>query len=76
MSSIGRPILRKAEKKDGPVITDNGNFIINLFTSIENPKSMEKELNCVPGILENGIFTSKCEAVLMKNGKIEVLKSR
>ena len=76
LSSYGRPVLRNTDKKDGPLITDNGNFIIDLFTPIENPKSMEKELNNIPGIFENGIFTSKCEVAFMKNGKIEVLKSR
>jgi len=76
LSSFGRPVLRNTDKKDGPLITDNGNFIIDLFTPIENPKSMEKELNNIPGIFENGIFTSKCEVAFMKNGKIEVLKSR
>lgn len=76
LSPFGRPVLRNTDKKDGPLITDNGNFIIDLFTPIENPKSMEKELNNIPGIFENGIFTSKCEVAFMKNGKIEVLKSR
>ena len=76
LSSFGRPVLRNTDKKDGPLITDNGNFIIDLFTPIENPKSMEKELNNIPGIFENGIFTSKCEVAFMKNERIEVLKSR
>ena len=75
LSSFGNPVLRKGDKKDGPVMTDNGNFIIDLFTSVENPKSMEKELNEIPGIFENGIFTSKCEVVFIKDGKIVVLKS-
>jgi len=75
LSSFGSPVLRKGDKKDGPVMTDNGNFIIDLFTSVENPKSMEKELNDIPGIFENGIFTSKCEVVFMKDGKMVVLKS-
>ena len=75
LSSFGNPVLRKGDKKDGPVMTDNGNFIIDLFTSIENPKYMEKELNDIPGIFENGIFTSKCEVVFIKDGKIVVLKS-
>ena len=56
-------------------VTDNGNFIIDLFTSVKNPKSMEKDLNDIPGIFENGIFTSKCEVVFTKNGKVTILKS-
>ncbi len=74
--SLGKPILRIDERKDGPVITDNGNFIIDLYTSVKNPKSTEKELNDIPGIFENGIFTCKCEAIYMKKGKLEVVKSK
>ncbi len=76
LSTFGSPILRNAAKKDGPEMTDNGNFIIDLFTSVEKPKSMENELNDIPGIFENGIFTSKCEVVFMKSGKIVGLKSK
>lgn len=36
---------------------------------------MEKDLNDIPGIFENGIFTSKCEVVFTKNGKVTILKS-
>ncbi|MCC7572424.1 MAG: ribose 5-phosphate isomerase A [Candidatus Methanofastidiosum sp.] len=75
LSSFGKPVLRNADNKDGPVMTDNGNFIIDLFTTVENPKSLEKELNDIPGIFENGIFTSKCEVVFIKNGNIVSLKS-
>lgn len=75
LSSFGTPILRAGDKKDGPMVTDNGNFIIDLFTSVKNPKSMEKDLNDIPGIFENGIFTSKCEVVFTKNGKVTILKS-
>lgn len=74
--SLGKPILRIDERKDGPVITDNGNFIIDLYASVRDPKSMENELNDIPGIFENGIFTCKCEAIFMKKGKLENIKSK
>lgn len=74
LESYGTPALRIAEKKDGPVITDNGNFIIDLFTKVTNPKSMENEINNIPGVFENGIFTSKCNVVFMKNGEIKTLR--
>ncbi len=74
LSSYGKPVLRIAEKKDGPVITDNGNFIIDLFTKVKNPKAIENEINNIPGVFENGIFTSKCNVVFMKNGEIKTLR--
>jgi ribose 5-phosphate isomerase A len=58
------PELRMAVHKDGPVITDNGNFIIDLTFLVDNPEEKEKELNNIPGVVENGIFTQKCMVLL------------
>jgi ribose 5-phosphate isomerase A len=49
--------LREAVKKLGPVITDNGNFIIDAqITDIKNPKQLELEIKGIPGVVENGLF--------------------
>lgn len=49
--------LREAVKKLGPVITDNGNFIIDArIKDIENPKILALELKGIPGVVENGLF--------------------
>jgi ribose 5-phosphate isomerase A len=43
--------------KDGPVISDNGNFILDAdFGSIHDPASLDKTLSCCTGIVEHGIF--------------------
>jgi ribose 5-phosphate isomerase A len=53
----GKPFLREGKDKVGPVITDNGNFIIDVdFGSIENPKELERKLKSIPGIIETGLF--------------------
>jgi len=53
----GKPILRMAEKKAGPVVTDNGNFIIDAdFGIIKDPASLNNELKSIPGIVETGLF--------------------
>lgn len=58
--------LRMGVKKDGPVITDNGNFILDAkFTKIEDPLDMEIELNNIPGVVENGIFADIADIVLV-----------
>lgn len=62
------PELRIALKKAGPVITDQGNFIIDAkFEGIDNPKELERTLNNIPGVIENGIFTVRVEAALIGN---------
>lgn len=53
----GKATLRKARGKVGPIITDNGNFIVDAdFGSIEDPKKLEAKLKLTPGIIETGLF--------------------
>lgn len=48
-------ILRKAVSKDGPVITENGNFILDVkFENIS--EDLEKKLKLITGVLETGLF--------------------
>ncbi|MFX0117437.1 MAG: ribose 5-phosphate isomerase A [Candidatus Hodarchaeota archaeon] len=50
--------LRQATGKLGPVITDNGNYLLDFQSNCDwNPKEMENDLNQIPGVVENGIFT-------------------
>lgn len=55
----GTPELRMAQRKAGPVVTDNGNFIIDLaFDGREfDVTRLEAEINHLPGVLENGLFS-------------------
>ena len=53
-----RPFIREAVKKDGPVITDNGNFIVDChFEEIPDPARLEAEIALIPGVIESGLFT-------------------
>ena len=52
-----KPVIRMAKAKLGPVISDNGSFIIDCQMRLENPKKTEEWLDAMPGIVENGIFT-------------------
>ena len=61
-----KPKIRMGERKDGPVITDNGNFIIDAqFNLIDEPDLLEIELNSIPGVVENGIFTDVVDNVFV-----------
>ncbi len=52
--------LREGEGKLGPIVTDNGNFIVDCdFGVIENVEDLEVEINSIPGVVENGIFPAK-----------------
>ena len=71
--------LRMGMQKDGPVITDNGNFILDAhFNIIGNPAELEVELNSIPGVVENGIFANVVDKVIVgrKTGIEVLIKSR
>lgn len=72
----GKPQLRMAERKDGPVITDNGNFILDVdFGCLKEPEKMEVDLNTIPGVVENGIFSGIVDQVLVGSSEgVEILK--
>ncbi|PAX51409.1 ribose-5-phosphate isomerase RpiA [Brunnivagina elsteri] len=62
----GKPELRMGVRKAGPVITDQGNMVIDVrFDDIPDPVNLEKTLNNIPGVLENGIFVNCADIVLI-----------
>ena len=67
----GVATLRMAEKKAGPVVTDQGNLILDVLFNdgIKNPVSTEMQINNIPGVLENGLFVDLTDKVLV--GKIK-----
>jgi len=67
----GSSTLRMATKKAGPVVTDQGNLILDVLFNdgIKNPKDIEMKINNIPGVLENGLFVDLTDKVLV--GKIE-----
>ena len=47
--------LRPAHGKDGPILTENGNFILDtLFRYID--ASLEEQLKTITGVIESGLF--------------------
>lgn len=63
-----KPRIRMAKGKLGPVISDNGSFIMDCNMKLENPKKSEQWLKSIPGIIENGIFT-KFDMVIVGSKK-------
>lgn len=62
----GTPELRMGVNKDGPVITDQGNMVLDVkFTGIDDPADLEKTINNIPGVLENGLFVGLADEVLI-----------
>ena len=57
----GSAELRMAQRKAGPVVTDQGNLVLDvkLEGGIADPASLEKAINNVPGVLENGLLVGE-----------------
>jgi len=73
----GQPTLRMGVKKAGPVVTDQGNLVIDVkFNGIDNPAELERTLNNIPGVLENGIFVGVASIVLVGEVKEEQVTVR
>ncbi|TMW68265.1 hypothetical protein Poli38472_005733 [Pythium oligandrum] len=53
----GTPVLRMAQQKAGPVVTDNGNFVLDVnFGLIEDPATLSDRIKLLPGVVEVGLF--------------------
>ncbi|MFB6301825.1 MAG: ribose-5-phosphate isomerase RpiA [Haloferacaceae archaeon] len=60
----GDPTLRRAERKDGPVVTDNGNLVLDAdFGTIADPGDLDARLDGVPGVVEHGLFVGLADEV-------------
>jgi len=70
----GRPELRLARMKVGPVITDQGNFVLDVrFPQAFAPRELEREIMLIPGVMAHGIFTRPVTDLLVgwPDGRIE-----
>lgn len=73
-----KPILREAQGKVGPVITDNGNVILDAhFGPIEKPSRLATELKTIPGVVETGLFIKMADMAYVGNGsRVETIKKK
>jgi len=55
----GKTVLREGKGKVGPVITDNGNAVLDaVFGEIPNASTLEAKLKMIPGVVETGLFVN------------------
>ena len=60
----GEPTLREAERKDGPIVTDDGHLVLDCdFGSIDDPGELSGVLSVIPGVVEHGLFVGLADAV-------------
>jgi ribose 5-phosphate isomerase A len=60
-------LLRLAAGKDGPVVTENGNFILDVrFAEIH--KALERDVKAIPGVIESGLFWGRDIELVVAEG--------
>lgn len=73
------PKIREGVKKDGPVISDNGNFIVDCsFNTIDDPAGLEHAIANIPGVIESGLFcnfTDKTTVIVGSEKECRVISS-
>jgi ribose 5-phosphate isomerase A len=74
----GNPIVRESKGKLGPVITDNGNAIIDAsFGLIQKPGELEVKLKMIPGVVETGLFVNLTDiAYLATSNAVEKIERK
>ncbi len=62
----GEPELRMGLRKDGPVITDNGQMVLDVrFSPQADLRQIDKELHNLPGVVETGLFYDLAKRALV-----------
>ena len=62
----GKPLLREAKGKVGAVVTDNGNYIVDVdFGAIANAEELNRRLKLIPGVIETGLFIGMADLVYL-----------
>jgi ribose 5-phosphate isomerase A len=71
----GKPHVREGSGKIGPVVTDNGNFILDTdFGVIRDAEKLNIQIKSIPGVVETGLFLNMATTVYVgTEAKVEKL---
>ncbi len=72
-----KAVLREATGKVGPVVTDNGNLIVDAyFRNLRRPDIVHERLKKIPGVVETGLFLGMCDVAYVgrKDGRVDILR--
>jgi len=67
-------VLRESSGKDGPLVTDQGFWIIDAHfrAGVDDPEALARELDAIPGVLDHGLFVGTAAEALvgMSDGSV------
>ena len=78
LGDLGYPPVRSVRRsRDGElVITDSGNYILDLhLEAVRDKAALDTQLNWIPGVVENGLFTGVASELIMASpdGSVRVI---
>lgn len=69
--------IRKSELKDGFIITENGNILLDImFKNVEDSLKLENDLNSISGVIDCSLFTKSITKILVTSSGGTVIMSR
>ena len=78
LESLGaRPELRMGKQKDGPVVTDQGFWVVDAqFDALPEPRALDQAIKQIPGVLDHGLFIDRATDVIVgqADGSVEHLR--
>ncbi len=72
-----KAVLREGAGKVGPVVTDNGNLVVDAyFRNLRRPEIVHEKLKKIPGVVETGLFLEMCDVAYVgrKDGRVDILR--
>lgn len=69
--------LRESTGKVGPIITDNGNMMVDAyFRNLRRPDIVHEKLKKIPGVIETGLFLDMADTAYVgrKDGHVDILR--
>lgn len=72
-----KAVLREGAGKVGPIVTDNGNLVVDAyFRNLRRPEIVHEKLKKIPGVVETGLFLEMCDVAYVgrKDGRVDILR--
>jgi ribose 5-phosphate isomerase A len=62
----GKPVMREGGGKVGPLVTDNGNFVVDAnFGPVDDVRELDLQLKLISGVIETGLFVRMVDVVYL-----------
>ncbi|MEM3030748.1 MAG: ribose-5-phosphate isomerase RpiA [Candidatus Micrarchaeia archaeon] len=70
LKRMGASVNYRLNERGERFTTDNGNFMLDArFGVIKNPAKLERDINAIPGVVENGIFAGRASLAIIGSEK-------